>query len=123
MCPRSSLIRFVVHDNASTGRCHGAEIEVVVSKEVSVGVKLGIDSVLEEEVQGDGCLIEKLVPFTDRKIGIGCREASNKVIIESLNRSLCRITTVHVGWCQLETDLVFDHDIFHVAGCLIFRDV
>ena len=123
MCPRSSMIMFVVHDNASNGRCHGAEIEGIVSKEVSVGGKLGIDSGLEEGVQSDGCLIKKSVPFTDRKIGIGCREASNKVIIECSNRSLCRITTVDVGWCQLETDLVFDHDIFHVAGCLIIHDI
>ena len=117
MCPRSSLIRFVVHDDASTGRCHG------VSKEVSVGGKLGIDSGLAEEVQSDGCLIEKLVPFTDRKIGIGCRKASNKVIIESSNSSLCSIATVHVGWCQLGTDIVFEHGIFYVAGCLIVHDI
>ena len=123
MCPRSSLIRFVVHDNASTGRCHGAAIEVIVSKEVSVGGKLGIDSVLEEEVQGDGCLIKKLVPFTDRKIGIGCRKARNKVILEISNSPLYRIAPVHVGGGQLETDLVFDHGIFHVSVCLIVHDV
>ena len=44
MCPRSSLIRFVVHDDASTWRYHGEAIEVIVSKEVSVGGKLGINS-------------------------------------------------------------------------------
>ena len=69
MCPRSSLIRFVVHDDASTGRFHGAAIEIIISKEVSVGGKLGIDSGMAEEVQSDGCLIKKLVPFTDRKLG------------------------------------------------------
>ena len=68
MCPRSSLIRFVVHDDASTGRCHGAAIEFIVSKEVSVGGKLGIDSGLAEEVQSDGCLIKKSVPLAHRKL-------------------------------------------------------
>ena len=72
VCPRSSLIGFVVHDDASTGRCHGASIEVIVSKKVSVGGKFCINSGLAEEVQSDGCLIEKSVPFTDRKISIGC---------------------------------------------------
>ena len=123
VCPRISLIRFVMHYDAITGRCHGEEIEVILSKEVSVGGKFGIDSVRAEKVQSDGYLIEKLFSFTDRKIGIGCRESSNKVILESSNRSLCRITTVHVGWCQLETDLVFGHEIFHVAGCLIVHDI
>ena len=112
-----------MHDDASNGRCHGVAIEVIVSKEVRVGGKFGIDSGLEEEVQSDGCLIENLVLFTDRKIGIGCSEASNKVIIESSNRSLFRITTVHVGWCQLETVIVFSHGIFHVAGCLIVHAI
>ena len=45
---------------------HGAAIEVIVSKEVSVGGKFGIDSGLAEEVQSDGCLIKKSVPFTNR---------------------------------------------------------
>ena len=54
------------------GRCHGSAIEVIISKEVSVGGKFWINSGLAEEVQSDGCLIEKLVPFADRKIGIGC---------------------------------------------------
>ena len=66
MCPRSSLIRFVVHNDASTGRCHGAAIEVIVSKEVSVGGKFCINSGLTKEVQSDSFLIEKLVPFADR---------------------------------------------------------
>ena len=107
MRPRSLLIRFVVHDDASTGRCHESAIEVIVSKEVIVGGKLGIDSGLIEEFQSDGCLIEKSVPFSDRKIGIGCREASNKLILESSNSSICSIVAMHMGWCQLETDLVF----------------
>ena len=54
MFPRSSLVSFVVHDDESTGRCHGAMIEVIMSKEVSVGGKLGIDYGLDEEVQSDG---------------------------------------------------------------------
>ena len=70
--PRSSLIRFFVHDNASTGRCHGAAINVIDSKKVSVGGNFWINSVLAKEVQSDGCLIEKLVPLADSKIGIGC---------------------------------------------------
>ena len=98
VCPRSSLIRFVVHNDASTRRCHGAAIEVIVSKRVSVGGKFWINYGLAEEVQSDGCLIEKSVPFSDRKIGISCRESSNEVILESSNRSLCRIATVDVGW-------------------------
>ena len=101
VCPRSSLIRFVMHDNASTGRCHGAAIEVIVSKEVSVGGKFGIKSGLAEEVQSDGGLIEKSVLLAHRKIGIGCGEAGNEVILESLNCLLCHITTMDVGWCQL----------------------
>ena len=72
VCPRSSLIRFAVHDDASNRRCHGAAIEVIVPKKVSVGGKFWINSGLAEEVQSDGCLIEKSVPFADRKIGIGC---------------------------------------------------
>ena len=72
MCPRSSLIRFFVHDDASTGTCHGASIEVIFSKKVNVGGKFWINSVLAEEVQSDGCLIEKSVSFANRKIGIGC---------------------------------------------------
>ena len=72
VCPRSSMIRFVVHDEPSTGRCHGSAIEVIVSKNISVGGKFWINSGLTEEVQSDGCLIEKSVPFADRKIGIGC---------------------------------------------------
>ena len=57
MCPRSSLIRFVVHDDASTGRYHREAIEVIVSKEVSVGEKFWINSGLTEEVQSDdGCV-------------------------------------------------------------------
>ena len=71
VCPRSSLIRFVVHDDASTRRCHGAVIEVIVSKEVSVGRKFWVNSGLAEEVQSDGGLIEKSVPLSHRKIGIG----------------------------------------------------
>ena len=72
VCPRSSLIRFFLHDNASTGRCHGAAIEVIIYKEVSVGGKFWINSGLAEEVQSDGGLIKKLVPLAHRKIGIGC---------------------------------------------------
>ena len=72
VCPRSSLIGFVVHNDAITGRCHGAAIEVIFSKKLSVGGNFWIKSGLVEEVQSDGCLIEKLVPFSNRKIGIGC---------------------------------------------------
>ena len=72
VCPRSSLIGFVLHNDAITGRCHGAAIEVIVPKKLSVGGKFWINSGLAEEVQSDGCLIEKSVPFSDMKIGIGC---------------------------------------------------
>ena len=72
VCPRSSLIRFVMHYDANTGRYYGAAIEVIVSKEVSVGGKFLINSGLTEDVQSDGGLIEKLVPLAHRKIGIGC---------------------------------------------------
>ena len=72
VCPRSSLIGFVVHDDASTGRCHGAAIEVIVSKELRVCRKFWVNSGLAEEVQSDGGLIEKSVPLADRKIGISC---------------------------------------------------
>ena len=54
------------------GRCHGSAIEVIISKEVSVGGKFWINSGLAEEVQIDSGLIEKSVPLTHRKIGIGC---------------------------------------------------
>ena len=72
VCPRSSLIRFVMHYNASTGRYHGAAIEVIISKEVSLGGKFWINSGLAEEVQSDGGLIKNSVPLAHRKIGIGC---------------------------------------------------
>ena len=72
VCPRSSLIRFVMHYDASTGRCHGAAIEIITSKEVSVGGKFWINSGLAEEVQSDGGLIKNSVPLSHRKIGIGC---------------------------------------------------
>ena len=70
--PRSSLVRFFMHYDASTGRCHGAAIEVIISKEVSVGGKFWINSGLAEEVQSDVGLIKKLAPLAHRKIGIGC---------------------------------------------------
>ena len=72
VCPRGSLISFFVHYDASTGRCHGAAIEVIVSKEVSVGGKFWINSGLAQEVQSDGGLIKKPVPLAQRRIGIGC---------------------------------------------------
>ena len=72
VCPRSSLVRFVIQYDASAGRCHGAAIEVIISKEVSVGGKFWINSGLAEEVQSDGGLIKKSVPLAHRKIGIGC---------------------------------------------------
>ena len=61
-----------MHYNASAGRCHGAAIEVIISKEVNVGRKVWINSGLAEEVQSDGGLIKKSVPLAHRKIGIGC---------------------------------------------------
>ena len=70
--PRSSLIRFFMHYDVSTGKCHGAAIEVIISKEVSVGKKFWMNSGLAEEVQIDGGLIKKLVLLAHRKIGIGC---------------------------------------------------
>ena len=72
VCPRTSLIGFVMYYDASTRRCHGAAIEVIITKDVSVGGKFCINSGLAEEVQSDGGLIKKSVPLAHRKIGIGC---------------------------------------------------
>ena len=58
--------------NRSLCRITTVDVEVIVSKKVSICGKFWINSGLAEEVQSDGCLIEKSVPFADRKIGIGC---------------------------------------------------
>ena len=42
--PRSSLVMFVMNYDASDGRCHGAAIEVIISKEISVDGKFWINS-------------------------------------------------------------------------------
>ena len=78
VCPRSSLVRFVMHYDAIAGRCHGAAIEVIIPKEVSVGGKFWINSGLAEEVQSDGGLIKKSVHSLTGKLGSVVEKTATK---------------------------------------------
>ena len=74
-------------------------------------------------VEGEICLGDETVPFSEWKGWINGREASNKMIFPCLDGSFGGIAAVTVGGNALKIDVVFGESGFNFGGTFIVDDV
>jgi hypothetical protein len=101
---RSPRAGFLWMDNTGAWRSQGSAVEVEEAVDLSPGGKLRIDARTPEKVQRLEGLRKEAIPKIERKGGVGAAEASNEVVLEGANGSLCSVAPIDMQWCKLVVD-------------------
>jgi hypothetical protein len=56
-------------------------------------------------------LREEAIPKIERKGRVGAAEASNEVVFEGANGSLCSVASMDMRWCELEVNGIVRHEL------------
>ena len=110
-------------EGTTSERCHGCGIKVKGAMKRCPG-RLGVVSVvLAEEVEGDDGLRDEKVPLVCRVSGIGTGDDGKEVIFKRSDCSFGGVSTVDVGWDQLESVPVRRDGIFICFAGFVIKDV
>ena len=61
--------------------------------------------------------MKELVPEVERKHGVSCAKAGDKMILESANRSFCCVALMHQSrWCKLVVIVLSLHELLEQLG-------
>ena len=74
-----------------------------------------------KKVQSQGGLVKRAVPKVQQKIRVTAGDASNQVVLEVLDSSLCRVCPVQVGGYKLKSDSLAVHRILEASWTFVVK--
>ena len=87
--------------------------------ELLMGRELRVDSGTSKEVESELGIGHKLVPKSEREIGVGAGEAGDEVVLECPDGPLSSIAAVLSGWDQLVANTLFHKEILESLRAFI----
>ena len=110
-------------NNLSANGGKRSAVEVKLTEERGMSRQGGMDARRTEEVEGQSCLREETIPFSERELRVNGAENGNKVIFKSSNGTFSCVDAVFFRGNSLELDVIFGESILEILGTFVVENL
>ncbi len=93
-CPGFAHCGFLVNEDASARWCKRCSVKIKGSVNLRIRGESWVDARSAQQVEGQHCLWQQLVPKVEREVGVGAAEAGNEVVFKRADSALGRVPSV-----------------------------